>query len=288
MRPDDVEVSGAPAFKGMGRVTVGNFMVGFSIYDTPSSRSRAGSSAVRSTLLGIDPTVMQRITDEAYAKFVADLKAQGFTVVDRAELLAFNGYAASKSYPNPYEDSSGGLFGSTSRISYFTPSGFGPTKVYQGDIIGTLGGFALDNPLKYAAGYASSTGVTVLHPVYALGFVNKQGGFRMTSAVVAGQGLTALPGATKLVATGNGSGGVVTLGQPVTSEREFATVAETTSAGSRAGEAAVNVLAVLGGVGTSSARDFAFNARPADYTAAVLETLTKVNTDFIAKMVSMR
>lgn len=293
MRTDDITVDTASAFKGQGRVMVGSFLVGFSTYDTASAKSGRNGNAARNTLVGVDQSVMQRVVDDAYASLIASLKAQGYTVVDRAELLAAPGFAATKSYPNPYEDSSGSLFGTSSRVSYLSPTGFGETKILLGDVFGTSGGFASDNPFIPAANYAKASGTRVIHATYVLGFVNATPGMKLTAMVEVGQGVTAKPSATKLgllVDTGGfaTNNGTLSLGQPITSDREFATITNTTTGGAIAAEAAVGVLTGLMGGGGSVARDFSFVARPADYAAAAADVLVQVNTGFIAKLVSLK
>ena len=57
--------------------------------------------------MGIGPDVIQRITDAAYAALMKDLTAQGFSVQDRTSLMADATFAATKSDPNPDENSSG-------------------------------------------------------------------------------------------------------------------------------------------------------------------------------------
>ncbi len=293
MRTDDITVDTSSAFKGQGRMMVGSFLVGFSTYDTASSKSGRYGNAARNTLAGVDQAVMQRVVDDAYASLVASLKAQGYTVVDRAELLAAPGFATTKSYPNPYEDSSGSLFGTSSRVSYLSPTGFGDTKVFLGDILGTTGGFGSDNPFIAAANYTKASGTRVIHAAYVLGFVNAAPGMKLTAMVEVGQGVTAKPSATKLgmlADTGGfgASNGTLALGQPITSDREFATITNSTTNGALAAEVAVNVFSSLAGVGGSTARDFTFMARPADYAAAAADVLGQVNTGFVAKMVSLR
>ena len=291
---DAVTVSTPGAFKGLNRVAIGSFIVGFSTYDTSSVRSRGGGSAARNTLVGVDGALMQRVTDEAYAGLVRTLTAQGYTVVDRAGLAADPRYASTKTYPNPYEDSSGGLFGDRSRVSYVSPTGFGGVRVFAGDIQGTIGGFGPDNPAAAPMAYAAASGTQVLHAVYVLGFVNATGGMRLTSMVEVGQGITARPVVTKLGVVGGAGGtfsngsGTVSLGQPVTSEREFAFVQQTTTGGAKAAEAAVNVLTALAGVGGSVARDFDFTVRPGDYVAAAGETLNQVTTALVSKAAALR
>jgi hypothetical protein len=173
VKTDAVKVDTASAFKSVDKVVIGSFTVGFATYKTASSKGiKGGGTGARNTLAGVDSSTMQKITDEAYKSFVSDLKAKGYNVVDRSELLANSDFAATKSYPTPYEDSTGGFFGEKSITKYFAPSSFKDIKMFQGDIPGVIGGFATENPVVGAAKYSSATGTKVLHVVYLLDFAN--------------------------------------------------------------------------------------------------------------------
>ena len=293
--PDAVKVDRASAFKGLDRVIVGSFIVGFGTLDTLSGKAGRGTSAARNTLVGVDDAVLRQITDEAYASFNASLRAAGYTVADPAPLLTDARFAATKSYPNPYVDGSGGIFGDTSVIRYLVPSSVPAMKIFQGDIRGTLGGFALDNPLPAAIGYAQTSGTKVLHVVYVLNFVNdaREGGLRLTNTMKVGQGVTAAADVTKVgvladmggFSTGNGT---ISLGHPITSDKAFATVADVTSTGNLVGQAAVNVLGGLSGIGGGQSRSFDFTARPGDYAVAARDALQQANAVMIGQMAALR
>lgn len=306
-KTDSITIDNADAFKAVDKVTIGSFTLGFATYKTASAKAGGGlmgggfggKSTAKSTLIGIDDALMQKITDEAYKNFLADLKSKGYTVVSRDALLTHKDFASTSSQSNPWEDSSGGFFGPKSTTKYFAPTGFKDIKVFAGDIPGTMGGFAFGNPTMGAITYAKETGVKVLHVIYVMDFANADsygGSWTSSSSVTIGQGLTVVPGVSKIGLIGGEGGGTfganpnghVALGQPITSEKEFATVADSTSGASRGMEVAANVIGVLGGVGTNSSRDYEFKARPKDYKAAANDAFKQANTALVEKMAGLK
>jgi hypothetical protein len=287
--PDAIKTTGSSAFKGLEQVTIGSFIVGFGTYDTLSGKDGKYGSAARNTLVGIDDATLGKITDDAYQRFAQALRQAGYTVADPAPLLTNPRFAGSKSYPNPYVDSSGGLFGDKSTVRYIAPSSAPAMKIFAGDIAGTMGGFGPDNPHFAASEYVKAGGPPVLHVVYLLNFVNdaRATGLRLNNAAKVGQGLTVAADASKISVV-SGSDGAVSLGQPITSDREFATVTDATSSGNLAGQAAANVLTGLMGAGGSQSRNFDFVARPADYAAASIDAMDQANASLIAKMTSLK
>lgn len=302
---DDIKVDTADAFKDAQKVTIGSFTIGYATYQTASAKAGGGlmgggfggRSKAKNELTGINDATMQKITDEAYKNFTSDLKAKGYTVVDRSELLAHKDFKDTKSYENPYNDDAGGFFGDKSVIKYFAPTGYKDIKVFAGDIPGVSGGFAFGNPAMGAALYAKETGVKVLHVVYLLDFANADAygsSWTSTSSVSVGQGLTVVPGVSKIGIIGGEGGtfssaiGTISLGQPITSEKEFAKVEGTTSDAYKALEVATNIVGTLGGVGSNSSREFEFKARPADYKAAAMDAFKQANTAMVTKMSSLK
>ncbi len=302
---DPVMADTPAAFKAVNQVVIGNFTVGFATYKTESAKAgggllgngMGGKSTAESTLVGIDDATMQKITDQAYAGFLADLKAKGYTVVDRAGLLQNPQFAKTKPSPSPYEDSKGGLFGASSKTRYFAPSSQGGLTPFIGDIGGLSPTFGFGGPLVGALDYAKKSGVKVLNVVYVLDFANAEsygGSFRSTSAITVGQGVTVVPGVSKVGLWGGDGGtfstnnGTVKIGQPITSMKEFATVADSTSGADRGMEIAANVIGVIGGVGTNSSRDYTFTARPADYQSAASDALAQANAALTGKMASLK
>ena len=287
--PDAVKTSGTSAFKGADRVMVGSFIVGFSTYDTMSRKIGRYSSNARNTLVGIDERQMRQITKAAYDRFASALRSAGYTVADPAPLLANAAYSGTKSYPNPYVDTSGGLFGSRSSITYVGQGNAPAMKIYAGAIQGTTGGFGPDNPVYKAVDFAQASGTRVLNVVYVLSFVSdaRPAGLQLTNSATVGQGLSVAADASKLSIYG-ASNGTLSLGQPVTSGQAFATLSDATTGGTRAGEEAVNVLTSLMGNGASQSRDFSFVARPAGYAAAAQDAMDQANALLIGTMTGLR
>lgn len=303
---EDVVVATPAAFKGVNKVQIGSFTVGFATYKTDSAKAGGGlmgngfggKSTAKSTLVGVDDATMQKITDAVYKQFVADLQASGYTVVDRASLVADAGYAKLASAPNPYESSDGGLFGANSKTKFFAPTEFGGTiRPLAGEVPGIGSVFGIATNATTVANYAKASGNKVLSVVYVIDFANSEGyggTFRSTSSVEVGQGLTVVPQYSKINIIGGDAGtfatnnGSMTLGQPVMSTREFAAVSDSTSGASRGMEMAANIVGVLGGVGTNAKRDYTFTARPDDYSTGTIEALGNANKVFVAKAQSLR
>ena len=294
----DIKVDTGAAFKGLDKVAIGSFTMGFATFKIASAKEGKGGTAARNTLEGVDDATMQAVTDAAYKSFLASLQANGYTIVDRGELMANADFGGTKSYPSPYEDSSGGLLQAKNVTRYFAPTGFDGIKFFMGDLPNVMGGFATNNPTVGAAKYAAATGTKVLHVVYTLDFANNTnttgGVLRLTTTVKMAQGLTVVPELSKiavtadqggLLATGNGS---VTLGQPITSTKDFATVDNSTSGADIGAQAAVNVLSVMVGTGVTQRRDFTFTARPDDYKLASLDAFEQANSALVNKMASLR
>lgn len=302
----DVEVTGDAAFKETKKVVIGSFLVGFATYKTDSAKAGGGlmgngfggKSTAKSTLTGVSPAAMQSIADKAYAQFVADLKKDGFEVVDRKTLLDYKGFASIKTSANPYEDSSGGLFGAKSKTVYYAPSSFDGIRMFMNEIPGQMGGFGFGNASVAAMEFAEkSEGVRVLNAVYVLDFANADsygGSWRSTSSVSVGQGLTVVPGYSKLSLIGGYGGtfstkqGTIALGQPVTSSHEFATVDDSTSGADLASQTAANVIGFLGGVGTNASRNYTFAAREGDYVKASQDALGQASGKLSAKLKALQ
>ena len=305
-KADTIKVETPAAFKGANDVVIGGFTVGFLTQKSDSAKAgggllgngMGGKSTAHSTLNGIDKATLQAITDDVYAKFVADLKAKGYNVVDRKTLLDNSTFAGTKDYASPYEDSTGGIFSKGTLTTYYAPSSFnGKMKIFMGDIPSTMGGFAFGNPTTAAATIADKGGPRILHAAYLVDFANADayGGWaRMSSSISVGQGLTVVPEGTKLGVIGGQAGtfsskiGTISLGQPISSKKEFASVTDATTSTDMAMQGVANVIGVIGGVGTNASRDYTFNARKADYKAAALDALNKTNAALLDKMAGLK
>lgn len=300
IKADAVKVTSESSFKDVQEVTVGNFVVGFATYKTDSAKAGnfmtsgfGGKSKAKSTLIGIDDATMQKITDSAYKDFVADLKAKGYKVVDHSALEQNAQFAKAKTYENGLEDSSGGLFGTSSKTKFFAPTGYKVRSI--GDVPGLSGGFAFDNPLHGVTEYAKQSNVKVLSMVYVLDFANAESyGGLSSSSVNVGHGMTAVPDFTKLTLVrgemGTFSNGVgsLTIGQPISSDKSFGEIKNTNSDAYKAAEVATNVLGTLAGVGSNVTREYDVNAKPAAYSAAALDVLKQTNDAILSKAASLK
>lgn len=304
IKSDDVKVDTGAAFKSVNDVIIGNFVVGFATYKTDSAKAgggllgsgMGGRSSAKTTLVGIDDATMQKITEEAYKGFVADLKAQGYNVKDRSALANSEKFKTSKSYENGYEDSAGGIFGSNSKTKYFVPKEFGVMRSFM-DVQGFTGGFGFANPVHSVVEYATANNVKVLSVVYVLDFANSEsyGSWSTsTSSVNVGQGMTVLPELTKVSIFGGQGGtfstnnGSVRLGQPITSDKAFGEIKNTNSDGYKMAEKAINVVGILGGVGSNVSREYEVTAKPEAYRSAALDVLQQANQQLVGKMASLK
>lgn len=299
-----VMVTTPKAFTGIDQVVIGGFTVGFATYKTDSVKAGGGlmgsgfggKSTAKSTLTGVDSATMQKITDALYADFVKNLQSGGYNVVDRSKLLAHSEFAKTNVTKAPYEDSTGGLFGKGSVTKFHVPSGFNGLRSFM-DVPGLTGGFGFSNPALGAADYATKTGVKVLSVVYVLDFANAEsyGGWHtMSSSVQVGQGLTIVPNTSKISLIGGQSGtfsnnsGAIAVGQPITSMKEYASVADSTTGTAKGVEIATNVIGALGGIGTNSTRTYTFVARAGDYSNAAIDAGKNATNVLVAKMKALK
>lgn len=248
--PDEIKVFHGSEFKGARRVAISVFDVAFPAENhfTANTRGRSvlgglSSSArasMRTQMSGVDRATQQRITDAAYALFVAQLTAAGYQVVDQTELARLAPeFATWPALPNFSE----GRFG-----AYVAPTGQS-LRFLQGDgakrdTSGMFGQQAaafrgLDRPVAFGRSpYIANTGdigviavtLVVDYGVYSSsGESHRLGGGARTSflpgvSIAAGD---VVDHGSLVEYWGPHSGGfpaVALLQQPVRSERPFARV----------------------------------------------------------------
>ncbi len=302
-RNDDFNITTAEAFKGIDEVVIAGFTVSFYTYSTIKSKAGGGlmgsgfggKSTAKSTLVGISDADMQKITDAAYKDFVAKLEAKGYKVADRSALVNSTEFAKATVKPSPWEDSSETLLTSGNKVKYFAPSSFKGIYVFPGTT--PTSGFGMDNALTAAANYGKNNKANVLYVGLNVNFANAEtyGSWATTTSnVTVGQGVAIIPGATVVGIIGAEQSiygknmGNIQLGQPISSETEFAKVTDSTSDTARGVEIAANVIGTLGGVGSNATRKFEFKAEPAKFRVASLEALNKANEALTAKMQSLK
>ncbi len=94
--PDEIKVFHGSEFKGAHRVAISAFDVAFPSenhftanthgYSVMGGLGSSARASMTTRMSGVDRATQQRITDAAYALFVAQLTAAGYQVVDQAEL----------------------------------------------------------------------------------------------------------------------------------------------------------------------------------------------------------
>lgn len=294
---DEIKIEGDKAFSGVNKIVVGAFKVGFITAKEEQEKAGTGmggrSSAVMQ-LQGLTPAVMQEITDKAYSDLLTQLKADGYEVVDRAQLTSSAEFAKATHEPSPLTEESS-FFGSDNDVTYVAPKDIGQLYFFLGDT-GPSGGFGFDNPTTAASTFADKTKLPVLSVFYTLDFSSKNGSggsFASTSALEVGQALSIIPGsginllggASGTFSTANGS---IKLGQAITSPDAFGEIEMTTSDTMKVLETASNVAGVLLGAGTNQSRDFVLKADPAKYSSGATSILNKANADLLSRMKGLR
>lgn len=297
VRDADIKTETEKAFAGMNRVVVGSFKVAFiesKKEGTKAGRGVGGRASAGLTLVGLTPEVQQRVTEAAYADFVAQMRAAGYEVVDRATLLQSPDFAKADKQASPLKQEAS-FFGSSTEMTYVAPRSVGDLYFFMGET-DKIGGFGFSNPTMAASGFADKNGVPVVSVIYTVDFAGADGhggAFSSTAALQVGQGISVAPGSGVTLVGGTGSAfnsknGSVKLGQPVYSTETFGEVVMTTSDAMKAVEVASNIAGALLGAGTNQRRDFDVRADPAKYETISTAVLKDTNARLVARMGSLR
>jgi hypothetical protein len=177
-----VSVSSPQAVKGMQTLIVGAFNVGFIFQSLDKTKATGGmigafggATSVKSELNGVTPAMMQQITDAAYADFVAQLTAHGFTVAPANGMFASPGFTSRvKIMTAPY-DANVQIEKSTGKSSYYKPNAIPAMFMLPGDIVSSgMSGIGLAMSAgtnQYAVGeHAKASGQAVVDVVYLIDF----------------------------------------------------------------------------------------------------------------------
>lgn len=292
---DDITVETADAFKGKKEVVIGAFQIAFLEEKKASNKAGGGlfgggfggKSSASLALSGVSTKKFQGITEAAYTDFVQRLEAAGYTVVDREKLATHEDFKDVSSENSPREEE-GDLFGFGVTQTVVAPKAIG--KIYEG-------GIGFGNPQVGATGFADKTKTPVLFVNYIVDFANKSGGhggyWSNSSSLEVGQGISIPPGSGLNLVGGqagtfSSANGSIKLGQPVFSTETFGEVVSTNSEEYVAAEAAVNVIGVLGGIGSNQSRSFEVKAEPKKYTEVATKVLGEANGKLVGKMQSLR
>lgn len=299
MAKGDMDVTSAKAFSGKKDVIIGGFKVSFVTEHQQTNSTRqhflssgaAGHASAHTTLTGVSPAAMQALTDAAYSDFVSRLKAAGYNVVPATNLYQSKEFATIKQQETPFETKKP-LLSMKGEATVFSPThmplSFLPN---QGD---GMGGFGKSSPLTAYMAYAGTAGTPVLDVFYVVNYAGFGGHRSVSSASVSvGHGMSVAAGSTVSIFGGqagsfSSNNGTITLGQPVNSEKSFATVEELTSGAEKVAGYAINTAVGLLGSAKSIHRKYEVRANEGQYKAAAKDSLTKANAAFAAHMASLR
>lgn len=296
---EPVKIEKPQAWKGVNQVVIGQFSVAFFTkkvdYDGGGFLSMSDKGKAVGHLTGLTNEQFQAITDAAYADFLAQLSANGITVVDDAAFKAGKYYAKVKN-----EDPANKVSVPLKKNDKGDALAFWPTQLGRSNnVLLTLRMMDGNMVNTYTAeyDYAKSSGVPVLNVVYLVDFAKpatSQGGGIFQSVNV-NAGLAMSPFGTQVALMGtDGKMTKMVLKTPIEEGGDFANITETTSTLQKASNVA-SALGVFGGGGifgggkdTMSTR-FDFNVtNPAVFAEKTQSASTKTSDLFIRQMAGLR
>lgn len=311
-----VKVTSGAAAKGQQTVVVGAFNIGFIFESVDRAGNQAqgglmgafgGNTRARSKLKGVTPEMMQAITDAAYEDFKAQLAAKGYTISDHAPMFASAELAKAKETPAPYKVEVQLEKGSKGDSFYYKPTALARQYFLPGDVTmsqgGMFSGFAAMGPAMQAgavqlamANYAKTSGQAVVDVTYLIDFSQQKrpGAFSLGGLKV-NSGMSVVDEYSKMTLIApSGKAATIMIKQPIAVEGEFAQVADATSGGSKAGQAAVNVAGGVaavfgfGGIGMGKSRTYEFTVNPEQYTPGATKAATLANTLVVDQLAALR
>jgi hypothetical protein len=279
--------------KGVNKVVITSFNVQFVTARKANAHAGGGSdhgaSYVHSdvTLKGLDDTNFQAITEAAYTNFVAQLKDMGLEVMPYAEYAALPEYEKMKScfYTSPKEDDA--LFsGMPTRI--FAPAGM--PVVFYGDEesvsptarMGATASMSGHAPKVMEPKIAKESGVPAIHVFLLVDFaqVKTSGGTFSSTASVQTKPQLAIGRQSHAAFVFDGSLGgpqIVKLANYAYGNDNYIDAyKDVTTTTQLVGDAAANVIGVLGGGGVHKTRSYEADADPAAYQAISVKYLGAV------------
>ena len=296
-----IKVDKPAAMNASRQVVVGSFVVAFLTERRDSAKAGGGlmgsgfggKSSARSTLTGLSNADFQAATDAAYSNFERQMQAAGFTVADRAPVLAAVTDGGARAQENGAEKDLILARNSKAEARLFAPSGWGGPLIAR-EFLGLMGagGFngarsAIFMSMK-GQEFAKSSGQAVVNVFYVVDFAQAEtygGAFRNVSAVNVKSGLATVPEATRLVVYApKGPIGTATLREPIAIGGAFGEFADSQSGGEKALNTAANVIGLLGGIGTNSSKKYTMTADPVAWRGGLLELMETTNAQFIAAM----
>jgi hypothetical protein len=302
----EIDVIKSGAFEGAQKVLVAGFKVGFVQSKGDSARAggglTGGAFGGKSTALmdmeGVDPSVMQALTDKAYKHFITQLATAGFEIVPRSALFELDSFKKVKQYPFPYEVDNSGWFSDYGVSTYFIPSEMGSgAPIWQGEINGVTGGIGFSNPAHATSEFAEENNIKILTVKYLIDFAYTDAFgdsfWSSSSKIDVGQAVYVTPGATMGFIGGWGSTfnskiGSLSLKESIIASNQVGALEEVTSTTEKTVELLSNVVGVFAGMGTNKSRKYRLSANSNEYEKAAQEVSYKMNNSFIQTMNDLR
>lgn len=302
-----LKISAPGAVKGTTQVAIGAFNVGFVFESVDNGKATGGligafggTTRAKSLLTGVTPEQMQAITDAAYADFVRQLTAAGYTVVPSAPMFADPGFAKIKLQAAPLDqkialDPKGK---SNGKATYYKPSQLPGMLMMAGDVTGSgmFAGFgqmgmAMNN--YHVATYAQKARHGVIAATYVIDFsqLKRPGAFSFGGLQV-NSGMAVIDDYSKVtVVAPNGKSTIITVNTPVAVEGDFAMRDDTTKdAGlQKVANVAGGVAAVfgMGGMMMGKSKTFTFTAKPA-YQEGAVKAASLANQRIVGQLAALK
>lgn len=305
---EPVKISGPANAKGVTTVAIGAFNVGFifeSIDQTAASGGLmgafGGTTKAKSALVGVTPEMMQAVTDAAYADFVQQLAAGGYTVRPAADLFGHGALAKTKSQDVPLDINIALEKGSKGKATYFKPTAFPSLLMIPGDFLGSgMSSMGINMSAGQASmalnNYARESGVGVVDVVYLIDFSQQKrpgafsfGGLQVNSALSVSADYSRMT----LIAP-NGKQSVITIKAPVAVEGEFVEKSDASSGTDKALQSGANVAggvaAVMGfgGLRFGKTRKFEFTAKAGNYEEGAAKAASLASELLIGRLGGLR
>ncbi|KTE77700.1 hypothetical protein [Sphingopyxis sp. A083] len=305
---EPVKISGPANAKGVTTVAVGAFNVGFIFESVDQTKASGGlmgafggTTKAKSELVGVTPEMMQKIADAAYADFVSQLGASGYTVIPAGDLFGHAALAKTKSLETPLDINIALEKGSKGKATYFKPSELASQFMLPGDFTGSgMSSIGINMSAGQASmaltNYAKQSGVGVIDVVYLIDFSDqKRPGFFSFGGLQVNSGLSVAADYSRMTLIApSGKQTVVTVKAPVGVEGDFIEKNDASSGTDKALQSTANVagglaaVAGLGGLRFGKTRKFAFTAKPGAYEEGAAKAASLASEMMVARLGAMR
>jgi len=309
---DPVKVSSPKHAAGLQSLVIASFSVAFVNEKTDAAfagskrQFKAMGSIVKSKLVGVGDAEFQAVTDAAYADFVAKLAAAGYTVGDRAALIADKQMAKARYVASGARGSVQFGKDAKGKALFYAPTAFGASGLFEGETMagsptgsgfGGLGALAglMSGSMAGTQGklmYAVMNKQPIINVVYVVDYADAEryGGTFAYQANVTTQASLAVVETVSKVDTYNAKGALTSLvlAEPVGIGGDFGTLADTTSGGKKVENVLGALIGGLGGVGSNSYSSLTFTADPVRYAAGATQATAVANARLVERLASLR